>query len=346
VTDPRVVNRRSRPHDCDPIYVGRPTVWGNPFTLGRDGDRAEVIAKYRAWLLAQPDLVERARRELRGRDLECWCAPLACHADVLLEVANANGRGRTPARRGGRAVGDARELRALTLIQPWAWAIAHAGKTVENRTWRPPRSMLGNYLAIHAGKTRVDAAAVEDLREVASDVPLLFDLGAIVCVARLVGWVRDPLAVEGSAFAGITKARADLVVKSIWWSGPVGWVLDEVVAIEPVPILGAQGLWTVPPAVADVVWERLTERPIIKPGCCADRRAGAGVRVDPFAPVREGPPGLLPPLCDDTTCMRLPAGSTCGHCRHLARCVNLFGCASESTTCDFFPRRFAEARRG
>lgn len=84
----KVVNKRRRPKGCDPIYVGRPTKWGNPFVLGRDGDRTAVIQKYRAWLLAQPELVTAARGELRGRDLECWCAPQACHADVLLEIAN------------------------------------------------------------------------------------------------------------------------------------------------------------------------------------------------------------------------------------------------------------------
>ena len=90
-TIPRVVNRGARPHDCDPVYVGRPSPFGNPFKIGRDGTREEAIDKYRCWLLSQPELVEDARRELRGRDLECWCAPLPCHADVLLEIANDRG---------------------------------------------------------------------------------------------------------------------------------------------------------------------------------------------------------------------------------------------------------------
>lgn len=83
---PRVANlRRREPFD---VYVGRPSVWGNPFREGRHGARSEVIARFRAWLLDQPDLVERARRELRGKVLGCWCSPKPCHADVLLEVAN------------------------------------------------------------------------------------------------------------------------------------------------------------------------------------------------------------------------------------------------------------------
>jgi hypothetical protein len=69
------------------VYIGRPSKWGNPFVIGRDGTRAEVIAKYRAWVLNQPQLMG-ALDELRGRDLVCWCAPLACHGDVLVDLAN------------------------------------------------------------------------------------------------------------------------------------------------------------------------------------------------------------------------------------------------------------------
>lgn len=69
------------------VYIGRPSKWGNPFVIGRDGSRAEVIAKYRAWIVAQPALMN-ALDELRGRDLVCWCAPLACHGDVLIDLAN------------------------------------------------------------------------------------------------------------------------------------------------------------------------------------------------------------------------------------------------------------------
>ena len=81
-----VVNIRSNvPYDA---YVGRPSAFGNPFVIGRDGNRREVIEKYRRWLLEQPALVERVRKELAGKVLGCFCAPHSCHADVLAEVAN------------------------------------------------------------------------------------------------------------------------------------------------------------------------------------------------------------------------------------------------------------------
>ncbi len=66
------------------VYIGRPSKWGNPFIIGRDGTRAEVIEKYRAWL-ARSGLDP---HELHGHDLVCFCAPLACHGDILLELAN------------------------------------------------------------------------------------------------------------------------------------------------------------------------------------------------------------------------------------------------------------------
>lgn len=77
----------------DAIVVTRPGPWGNPFDVRELGREAAII-EHRRWLLAQPDLVERARRELAGHDLCCWCdLDVPCHADTLLEVANSEGRG-------------------------------------------------------------------------------------------------------------------------------------------------------------------------------------------------------------------------------------------------------------
>jgi uncharacterized protein DUF4326 len=80
----RVVHCRRARYD---VLVDRTTPWGNPFRIGLDGDRAEVIAKYEAWLRAQPALLARLP-ELAGKVLGCWCAPRACHADVLAQLAD------------------------------------------------------------------------------------------------------------------------------------------------------------------------------------------------------------------------------------------------------------------
>lgn len=89
------------------VYVGRPTVWGNPFVVGEFygwydpdtsevvgpfrpvKDRREAVSFYREWIRDKHDLIESAKKVLRGKDLVCWC-PLdqPCHADILLELAN------------------------------------------------------------------------------------------------------------------------------------------------------------------------------------------------------------------------------------------------------------------
>ena len=71
------------------VVVTRPTRWGNPH--GLDLGREEAVRRYRDDLLAGRLLVtvEDVRRELRGRDLACYC-PLdePCHADVLIAIAD------------------------------------------------------------------------------------------------------------------------------------------------------------------------------------------------------------------------------------------------------------------
>lgn len=68
------------------VYCGRPSPWGNPYRIGVDGTRDEVIRKYRVWLWRtlreQPDFLA----PLIGKDLVCWCAPSPCHCDVLAKA--------------------------------------------------------------------------------------------------------------------------------------------------------------------------------------------------------------------------------------------------------------------
>ena len=80
----------TEPHD---IYIGRPSKWGNPFTLSI-GERAEysehvtrseVIAKYEEWIRNQPELLSQLH-ELDGKTLGCWCKPKACHGDILVKL--------------------------------------------------------------------------------------------------------------------------------------------------------------------------------------------------------------------------------------------------------------------
>jgi hypothetical protein len=72
-------------------YIGRPSKWGNPYVIGKDGTREEVIAKYEEWLLKNEALLADLD-ELRGYDLLCWCTPLPCHGDVLIKLLERGGK--------------------------------------------------------------------------------------------------------------------------------------------------------------------------------------------------------------------------------------------------------------
>ena len=78
----KVVNLKTDPYD---VYIGRPSKWGNPFEIGRDGTREQVIAKYEEWIKTKPDLMN-SLHELEGKVLGCWCSPSACHGDVLIKL--------------------------------------------------------------------------------------------------------------------------------------------------------------------------------------------------------------------------------------------------------------------
>lgn len=82
----RVVHCKKEPYD---VYIGRPGIWGNPYVIGKDGNREEVIAKYREYILNNPFLMGKIS-ELKDKVLGCWCYPLACHGNILAELADGN----------------------------------------------------------------------------------------------------------------------------------------------------------------------------------------------------------------------------------------------------------------
>lgn len=88
----RVVHKNKEPYD---IYGGRPSVWGNPYshkdgTLAefRVSTRHEAIEKYRHYFHDRPELMEKAKLELKGKTISCWCKPQACHLDIIAEFLN------------------------------------------------------------------------------------------------------------------------------------------------------------------------------------------------------------------------------------------------------------------
>lgn len=100
----RIQRRRTKGWKMPPnaVYVGRPTIFGNPFRANMwvGYTREDAVRDYRKWLTRDPTVrsVESASGpppthmeicNLRGKDLACWCGDgCVCHADVLLEIAN------------------------------------------------------------------------------------------------------------------------------------------------------------------------------------------------------------------------------------------------------------------
>lgn len=87
-----IVNIKSK--DKYDIYCGRfnqsynlpESKWANPFIIGKDGNRQEVIEKYRLWINSQPNLLQ-SLSELKDKILSCWCIPEDCHCFILKELA-------------------------------------------------------------------------------------------------------------------------------------------------------------------------------------------------------------------------------------------------------------------
>lgn len=79
----RVVHCKKERHS---VYIGRPSVFGNPFVIGKDGSRAEVIAKFREYARKNALLLQAIKALPDDAVLGCWCKPLACHGDVIIQL--------------------------------------------------------------------------------------------------------------------------------------------------------------------------------------------------------------------------------------------------------------------
>ena len=87
-SQPRVQNRHHGTAPLDAVYIGRGSIYGNPFVIGKHGDRDEVCEAYESMLFSNQELLAKVRKNLRGKDLVCFCSPKRCHGDTLLRVAN------------------------------------------------------------------------------------------------------------------------------------------------------------------------------------------------------------------------------------------------------------------
>lgn len=85
-----VVNKYKEKYD---VYIGRGSLWGNPFIIGEHGTREEVIAQYKIYfddkILNDPKFKEETLK-LNGKKLGCFCAPKPCHGDIIKEWLTKN----------------------------------------------------------------------------------------------------------------------------------------------------------------------------------------------------------------------------------------------------------------
>lgn len=89
ITDkPRVWNKKMEVVPEDAVYIGRGSKWGNPFVIGRDGDRNDVCNDYENMVMSDKKFIKEIKSTLKGKHLVCFCKPKRCHGDFLLRIAN------------------------------------------------------------------------------------------------------------------------------------------------------------------------------------------------------------------------------------------------------------------
>ena len=81
----KVYNKRNSGIPKEAIYIGRPTIWGNPFSKG---SKDKNISDFREYAENRMKRDPEWLKPLRGKSLICWCSPAGCHGDVILDLAN------------------------------------------------------------------------------------------------------------------------------------------------------------------------------------------------------------------------------------------------------------------
>ncbi len=83
-----VVNLRREKYD---VYIGRGSPFGNPFVIGKDGDRDTVIELYRVYFydrIKHDAKFQKQVLDLKDKRIACYCRPLKCHGDIIVEYLN------------------------------------------------------------------------------------------------------------------------------------------------------------------------------------------------------------------------------------------------------------------
>lgn len=143
-------------------------------------------------------------------------------------------------------------MKAISLWRPWPWTFFHAGKRFENRTWKPPESIIGELVAMHAAK-KYDADTEMDMRGGRfGKHAMIVPPGASAHPTGIVGVFRVTGYIDLEQFEG--------VIDSPWAFGPVCWTVSDVVQLDqPIPYRGRQGLWNLEDDLAATLLEEIAE---------------------------------------------------------------------------------------
>ena len=93
---PKVFNKHHKNAPKNAVYIGRGSIWGNPYThldskhpdTIKVSSREEAVKAFEAMVREDANIIQYIRTHLKGKDLVCFCAPKACHGDILLQIAN------------------------------------------------------------------------------------------------------------------------------------------------------------------------------------------------------------------------------------------------------------------
>lgn len=145
-------------------------------------------------------------------------------------------------------------MKALTVKQPWDYALLN-GKRVENRPTRPPKSVIGERIALHAG-LKYDYDGLAFIKDVLGKCETL-EKGVIFATVRVVGWVE--VGTDAARKLGepvLSDPALAWALASPWFFGPIGIVLEELCPLrKPVSCRGMQGWWPVPAEIEQRVRE-------------------------------------------------------------------------------------------
>jgi len=138
-------------------------------------------------------------------------------------------------------------MKALTLKHPWPFAICFLGKRIENRTWAPPRDLLGQRIAIHGGKMPTSQPQRNWCRDVIAGYRSRGVFAGEFCTAQIMSCTG----IVATAVISHTVRTSD----DPWFDGTgYGWVLTDVLVLpNPIPCKGAQRLWNVPADIESVL---------------------------------------------------------------------------------------------